>query len=326
MAADRLTAAGLLAVQRVPAEFGNHPGWPALLDAAAARLAGHGDLERWTDALGRLPELAGETVSLADRVGVAGPLTPSDRQLLETALADLHPWRKGPFELFGVHIDTEWRSDWKWRRIADSLGVLTGATVLDVGCGNGYFGWRALSAGAGRVLGVDPSVLFYMQHLAISRYVAPLVGRQNLLLPVPFEILPDLTFDVVLSMGVIYHRPDPAAHVAQLHRHVRPGGRLLLESLVVTDGPDLIPGPGRRYARMRNVSVVPRVERLAAWLEAAGFSSVDVVDVTPTSMEEQRRTPWMTFESLAESLDPADPGRTVEGYPAPVRAALLATR
>jgi tRNA (mo5U34)-methyltransferase len=77
---------------------------------------------------------------------------------------------------------------------------------------------------------------------------------------------------------------------------------------------------------MRNVSVVPRVETLLAWLEAAGFQAMQVLDVTPTRADEQRRTPWMTFESLAEALDPADPGRTVEGYPAPVRAAILAHR
>jgi len=72
--------------------------------------------------------------------------------------------------------------------------------------------------------------------------------------------------------------------------------------------------------------VVPRVAQLSSWLEAAGFTSVRLVDVTATTTAEQRSTPWMTFESLAEALDPADPQRTVEGYPAPVRAALLAAR
>jgi len=130
----------------------------------------------------------------------------------------------------------------------------------------------------------------------------------------------------VLSMGVIYHRPDPLEHVRRLYQHVRPGGRLLLESLVVTDGPAIEPGRDGRYARMRNVSVVPRIAQLIGWLEAAGFKEVRLVDVTATTTGEQRSTAWMTFESLAEALDPADPQRTVEGYPAPVRAALLAAR
>jgi len=173
---------------------------------------------------------------------------------------------------------------------------------------------------------VDPSVLFFLQHLAVSRYLALPARGSNTLLPVPFEILPYLTFDLVLSMGVIYHRPDPLEHVRRLYQHVRPGGRLLLESLVVTDGPAIEPGRDGRYARMRNVSVVPRVSQLVHWLEAAGFNEVRLVDVTATTTAEQRSTAWMTFESLAEALDPADPQRTVEGYPAPVRAALLAAR
>jgi tRNA (mo5U34)-methyltransferase len=30
---------------------------------------------------------------------------------MRQALMGLSPWRKGPFDLFGVHVDTEWRSD-----------------------------------------------------------------------------------------------------------------------------------------------------------------------------------------------------------------------
>lgn len=324
--AGHLIPVELLARQRVPTALAGHPRWPELLEVARRRLAGHGDLPRWTEALTALPDLVADTARLGDRVGVGGPIGPGEAEALRAALAGLHPWRKGPFELFGVHVDTEWRSDRKWQRIAPALGPLRGAEVLDVGCGNGYFGWRLLAAGAGHVLGVDPAVLFFLQHLAISRYLAPLVAGHNVLLPLPFEILPDLRFDLVLSMGVIYHRPDPEAHVRRLFGHVRPGGRLLLESLVVTAGPDIEPGREGRYARMRNVSIVPRVERLIGWLEAAGFTSVSVVDVTATTAAEQRRTPWMTFESLAEALAADDPGRTVEGHPAPVRAALLAVR
>ncbi|MGE0624557.1 MAG: tRNA 5-methoxyuridine(34)/uridine 5-oxyacetic acid(34) synthase CmoB [Pseudomonadales bacterium] len=320
------TPAGLLTAQSVPRQFEAIHHWSALLDAAEAQLAGHGDLARWTKALTALPDVVPDTVCLGDRVGVGGRIDPDDAGTLRAALTGLHPWRKGPFELFGVHIDTEWRSDWKWQRIAPAIGTLNGAEVLDVGCGNGYFGWRALGSGAARVLAVDPSVLFFLQHLAVSRYLAPLAPGHNVLLPVAFERLPGCTFDLVLSMGVIYHRPDPAEHVRRLFTHVRPGGRLLLESLVVTEGADIKPGRTGRYARMRNVSIVPRVERLVSWLEAAGFTSVTVVDITATTTGEQRRTPWMTFESLAEALDPQHPGRTVEGYPAPVRAALLATR
>ncbi|MGD8832507.1 MAG: tRNA 5-methoxyuridine(34)/uridine 5-oxyacetic acid(34) synthase CmoB [Pseudomonadales bacterium] len=322
----RPTVEGMLARQPWPSAYAGHPDWPELIERAAARLAAHGDLSRWTAAMAELPDLVPAAALLGDRVGVTGAIAPAGRDALTRALQGLTPWRKGPFELFGVHIDTEWRSDWKWRRIAAGLGDLSGQSVLDVGCGNGYFGWRALEAGADSVLGVDPSVLFFLQHATICRYLDPLVPRPNALLPLPFEALPEVPRDLALSMGVIYHRPEPAEHLDRLYRHLRPGGRLLLESLVVTHGDDVRPGRQARYARMRNVSVVPRVETLLAWLEAAGFQAMQVLDVTPTRADEQRRTPWMTFESLAEALDPADPGRTVEGYPAPVRAAILAHR
>ncbi|MBR9800034.1 MAG: DUF1698 domain-containing protein, partial [Gammaproteobacteria bacterium] len=41
---------------------------------------------------------------------------------------------------------------------------------------------------------------------------------------------------------------------------------------------------------------------------------------------EQRATDWMTYHSLSDFLDPADPSLTREGHPAPRRAVLIATR
>ena len=56
----------------------------------------------------------------------------------------------------------------------------------------------------------------------------------------------------------------------------------------------------------------------------AGFSDIEIVDVGVTSLEEQRRTSWMTFHSLKEFLDPDDATRTIEGFPSPRRAILTA--
>jgi tRNA (mo5U34)-methyltransferase len=313
---------------------GSAPDWGPLLAAVAdwadpaaglapllsARFApdAHGDMPRWQVALAALPDLTPEQVHLGDTVTLAGPVSSATQMALESALRELHPWRKGPFSLFGVQIDTEWRSDWKWQRVAPHLGALTGQRILDVGCGNGYFGWRMLEAGAALVIGVDPTLLFCMQHRAINRYLA---SNRNWVLPLRFEELPPTPFDTVFSMGVIYHRRDPLEHVRQLGQCVRPGGLLVLESLVVADGPDLRE-PGR-YARMRNVWTVPAVDTLAGWVAEAGFIDVRVADVTRTTTAEQHSTPWMHFESLAEALDPADPLRTIEGHPAPVRAVVL---
>ncbi|MNF68185.1 tRNA (mo5U34)-methyltransferase [compost metagenome] len=84
--------------------------------------------------------------------------------------------------------------------------------------------------------------------------------------------------------------------------------------------------PEDRYAQMRNVWFLPSVAALELWLRRAGFVDVRCVDVSVTSIEEQRSTEWMKFQSLPEFLDPQDPGRTVEGLPAPMRAVLVARK
>ena len=298
------------------------PQWESLAATLTAeKFAQHGDYGRWQQAIDALPELLVERVSFGDRVTVSGHADNAERQVLETSLRQLHPWRKGPFELFGIYIDTEWRSDWKWRRLVPHLAPLTGCRVLDVGCGNGYFGWRALEAGASTVVGVDPTLLFFMQHLAISRYLQNL---ENWLLPIKFEELPVAQFDLVLSMGVIYHRREPAAHVADLMRCCQPGGQVVVESLVVEGSENL--SPPERYARMRNVHLLPTPKQLAEWLTQAGCRNTAIVDVTPTSLAEQRSTDWMHFESLAQALNPDDHALTVEGLPAPVRAIVIGQR
>lgn len=281
----------------------------------------HGDMPAWQAALEALPALAAERVDFGATVTVAGAVDADAQARLRSGLAALHPWRKGPFRLFGVHIDTEWRSDWKWDRIAPHLDSLDGHRVLDVGCGNGYFGWRMLAAGAASVTGVDPTLVFCMQHRAVNRYLRE---PANQVLPVRFEELPEAAFDTVFSLGVIYHRRDPVEHAERLYRHTRPGGQVVVESLVVEAAQSL--QPRGRYARMRNVWTVPSLTDLTGWLEAAGLVDARVVDVTPTTTGEQRSTDWMRFQSLADALDAERPELTVEGHPAPVRAVVLARK
>ncbi|MFQ5634315.1 MAG: tRNA 5-methoxyuridine(34)/uridine 5-oxyacetic acid(34) synthase CmoB [Gammaproteobacteria bacterium] len=305
--------------------------YPQLTGALAAcrrRLSPecHGDLPHWLNALANLPDVRPGRFELGDvvRIGAADELTGPQRAALENSLRELQPWRKGPFDFFGIAIDTEWRSDWKWRRIREVLGDLAGARVLDVGAGNGYFGWRMLEAGAGFVLGVDPTIVFNMQHHAASFYLGETAMR-NALLPLRFEDLPaGPEFDLVLSMGVIYHRRDPREHVARLRSYLAPGGRIVIETLVV--GPEHGPWlePAGRYARMGNVRCVPTIDILQVWLAEAGFAQPRVVSIVPTTTGEQRSTAWMRFDSLAAALDPADPTLTVEGYPAPARAVVTA--
>jgi len=278
----------------------------------------HGDLRRWSDAIKMLPE-DGSGIELNGSVPVLGRRV-DDPQALRRALLELHPWRKGPLVLGGITVDTEWRSDWKWNRIAPHL-ELAAQQVLDIGCGNGYFGLRMLGAGARLVVGIDPTIVFVMQWLAMQK-LAP--GLNNFVLPMGIEQLPADTscFDTVFSMGVLYHRRDPLKHLRRLKSLTRPGGQIVLETLVLEGGREEILKPQGRYARMRNVHAIPTVTVLQTWLKQAGLAGAEVLDVSKTTFNEQRSTAWMNFESLRESLDKDDLSLTVEGYPAPVRAAL----
>jgi tRNA (mo5U34)-methyltransferase len=267
--------------------------------------AGHGDWQRWHAAVEALPAARG------------------DQARLRELLMELHPWRKGPLQLDNIHIDTEWRSDWKWARVLDALDPLDGRKVLDVGSGNGYYALEMRKAGAAAVLGVDPTLLFAMQFLAINVFAGdPAV----FILPCRLEETPpaNKVFDTTFSMGVLYHQRDPLAHLAHLRSTLRAGGQLVLETLFLP-GDDLRAAtPDGRYARMRNVWLLPTVPQLLAWLQAAGYAGLEVVDTTITTMQEQRSTKWMTFESLREALDPDDAGRTIEGWPAPRRVVVTA--
>ena len=296
----------------------------------------HGDWPRWQASLDTLaatvePGVAGDVV-VADgalQVGSARALGDSAQQALEASLRDLHPWRKGPYDLFGVAIDTEWRSDWKWDRLAPHIEPLDGRLVLDVGCGNGYHCWRMALAGARYVIGIDPTAVFVAQCLAVQhlvRAIAPSLADSVDLLPVGIEGVPSAQkrFDTVFSMGVLYHRRSPIDHLLELREALRPGGQLVLETLVIDgEGGEVLVPPGR-YAKMRNVWFLPTTALLQTWLARCGFRGIETVDVTPTTTAEQRSTAWMRFESLADYLSPDDPGRTIEGHPAPRRAILTA--
>jgi len=283
----------------------------------------HGDLPRWLEALSRLPATQ-SAANLNGPVPVLGKPV-QDQQALKQCLMELHPWRKGPLELGGVKIQTEWRSDWKWQRVAPHVD-LNGHRVLDIGSGNGYFGMQMLGAGAQFVVGIDPTLVFVMQWLACRHFSGDI---PNYVLPLGIEELPELPvgLDTVFSMGVLYHRKVPEAHLRQIHSLLKDGGTMVLETLVLPKSrEECLLVPGSRYARMRNVWAIPGTSRLTDWVTDAGFSSARLVDTTPTTTHEQRSTDWMRFESLEQALDPMDPGLTVEGLPAPVRAIVVARK
>lgn len=286
----------------------------------------HGHFRDWYKSLEYLPLLEPQKLDLLHSVTAdRDDISERHRQGIEKLLRNLMPWRKGPYFLYGTHINTEWRSDWKWERVLPHISSLAGRTVLDVGCGSGYHMWRMIGAGAHLVVGIDPMQLFLVQFEAIRKLLND--DRRAHMLPLGIEQLPVLqAFDTVFSMGVLYHRRSPLDHLLQLKNQLVSGGELVLETLVIEGDVNQVLVPGERYAQMRNVFFIPSAEALKSWLEKSGFVDVRIVDFALTTTEEQRRTDWMTSESLAEFLDPDDPSKTVEGYPAPLRAVLVATK
>lgn len=286
----------------------------------------HGDFRIWRAAVNSLPDIVASRIALdqaAIQIGDPDDCSDDDREELKKRLRVLMPWRKGPFNWFGIDLDAEWRSNLKWDRLAGNLSPLAGRVILDVGCGNGYYAWRTLGRGADAIVGVDPTLRYVMQYHAANRYIN---DDRLYIFPFKLEALEcrGLCFDSVFSMGVIYHQRDPVAHLDRLYQCLRPGGELILETLIVNRGNMEVLRPRGRYAKMNNVRHIPSCGRLLEWIADSGFINAQLVDISPTTTVEQRGTEWMIFESLADFLDANDQNLTVEGYPAPKRAIVIA--
>ena len=100
----------------------------------------------------------------------------------------------------------------------------------------------------------------------------------------------------------------------------------MLETLYVPGEESYACTPAERYARMKQRLVTPRrLRTLTTWLRRSGYRDIEIVDESITTTDEQRTTEWMSFESLQEALDPDDPSKTVEGWPAPRRVVVIAS-
>lgn len=325
--------------------YAHAPAYQSAVDRLPELSEAMGDIDG-TDGSKKIPT-NNPSVSLdADAITIRAELSDSQARQATALLKQLMPWRKGPFQIGvgdnAIHIDTEWHSDYKWQRIAPHLSDLRNRRILDVGGGSGYHGWRMAGAGAKSVIIIDPSCLFYHQFMAIRHFIAEGDADSQLnphascasdsyrvhYIPVGLEALPEQSelFDTVFSMGVLYHRPSPFEHLQLLKGQLVKGGELVLETLVIEGDANTVLVPHDRYAQMNNVYFIPSVQALMAWLKKAGFSEVRCVDVDVTTTAEQRATEWMTYHSLADFLDPTDSSITIEGYPAPKRATVIAKK
>ena len=286
----------------------------------------NGNIPKWSQAIDTIDALPKGKISLK-KPYISINKDCIDSELLMDALYKLVPWRKGPFMINGLALESEWDGDMKWQRISKHIKRLKNKRVLDVGAGNGYFTLRMAMEGAKRALGIDPFLLFNYQFRAIKSMIeSPL---NALLLPMKLEEIPKKPiFDTVFSMGVLYHQRDHMAHLSQLYEMMATDAELVLETLVVEGPEDYILVPKDRYAQMRNVYSIPSIKTLKSWLNDANFNNVRVVDVSKTTTAEQRKTPWIgeNGASLEDFLNPLDDSLTIEGYPAPTRAIVVCER
>ncbi len=311
-------------------EFGFERYYPSLsrlvketrsfLDQAGGNVAKHRQVFE------QIPDLSPSRIDLGGRVVTAGTqtdLVPEEQRRLEDTLKSLSPWRKGPFDFFGVKVDAEWQSWMKWTRLVPHLPDLKYKRILDIGSSNGYYMFRMAARAPQFVLGVEPQSAFYYQYLTARKL---LKQDRVFCLPVPYDRLPPMekVFDLVFCMGILYHRKSPVEMLLSIHDSLKPGGHIILENLVLEGKNHHCLFPKDRYAKMRNVFFIPDLAVMESWLERSGFKDIQCVDVTRTSFEEQRKTDWVQTESLKDFLDPENPMKTVEGYPAPVRAVFMA--
>lgn len=252
------------------------------------------------------------------RIGRPEEISPQDRELVFRVLRGFMPWRKGPFNVYGIDIDAEWRSERKWNRLLPELPPLKGKLVADIGCNNGYYMFRAAHHGPRLVLGFEP----YVQHYYAFRTLNGFAGRENLEVELfgveDLHVFPGC-FDVIFLLGIIYHRPSPIDTLRDIFTALKPGGTLLLESQAIPGEDPVALFPEHTYAKVPGTWFVPTGACLQNWLRRTGFGNIRLFCRHPMSRGEQRRTEWMIFESYEDFIDKENGELTIEQYPAPWR-------
>ena len=281
-------------------------------------------IENWKKIISNLPLINTTKVDLLNGITVQGKWDSKDKQRTEEDLMQLVPWRKGPFMIQDIFIDAEWQSNMKWERVLDLNIELKGKNILDVGSGNGYYGFRMLGKGAEFVVCLEPNVSHLTQFLVLNHFI-----NSDRIKMVPRRIeeisFLDKCFDLVFSMGVLYHQRNPESHLNLLASHLKEGGQIILETLIVPDkyGQALIPKSS--YANMSNVWFIHSRKGLEDLINKLGLKILKMGPSVKTMPEEQRATKWMPFRSLVDGLSQGL-DRTVEGLPSPDRVVLVLTK
>jgi len=277
-------------------------------------------------ALANIQQLDTNNISIDidnDWVTAISEISQEQKQFLNENLQALIPWRKGPFNLCNIKIDSEWQSNLKYNLLEKHFN-LKNKIVADVGCNNGYYMFRMLSQNPKRVVGFDPSAVFKTQFDIVNHFIQSDIKYE--LLGVEHLEFYEHKFDFIFMLGVLYHRSDPIASLKSLNRSLNSGGEIIVDSFMIDGEDEVCLVPKERYAMIPNIYFIPTVNCFKNWLHRAGFIDIELIEITKTDDKEQRATPW-TFElSLDNFLDPKDKNKTIEGYPAPKRAYLKARK
>ena len=158
----------------------------------------------------------------------------ADRTGIERQIHQLGDWFHN-IDIFGVPTaPNHFLGDFpnvKWRHIAEAIPAdLSETTVLDIGCNGGFYSLEMKRRGAQRVLGIDVDDRYLNQ----ARFAAKTLG-----FAIEFEqrSVYEITqiegqFDYVFFMGVFYHLRYPLFALDQVVKKVRPGGRLIFQSML----------------------------------------------------------------------------------------------
>jgi tRNA (mo5U34)-methyltransferase len=266
-------------------------------------------------------DFSGDSVIIGDK----NELTQEQFQIVENQLKKFMPWRKGPFDIFGIEIDAEWKSNLKWDRFAPYLGSLKDQVICDIGCNNGYFMFKAAEHQPRLVLGIDPTRKFKLAF----HYLNNFAGQKNLhmeLLGFEDLILFKEVFDTIFCMGILYHHKSPMEVLGNCFGSMKKGGTLLLETMGISAKNEVCLFPERRYANMPNVWFIPSEKAVLNMLHRAGFREIECVYNHRLGSDEQRSAPWAEVSSLKDFLNPENQELTIEGYESPSRIYFVARK
>lgn len=274
-------------------------------------------IESWLEILSRLPSTLNEEVELINGVNIDFDIKDNDE--IERLLLQLIPWRKGPFRINDIFIDSEWDSAKKWKRFQKLNLDLDGKSILDVGSGNGYYAFRMVGMGADKVLCLEPNLVHVSQFSAINHFVN---SEKIRMIPERLEEsgLANSKFDVIFSMGLLYHQRNPFEHLNNLKDLLANNGKLVLETIISPKEYGMVLEPSNgKYASMPNVHFVHTDNGCKSIFRNLSLQVHAESDLSVTDDNEQRSTKWMPFKSFESALNLQNKSITIEGYPAPKR-------